>query len=1084
MFLDEPNWQPKGSNGWGPLHLAAACGDMKGLVLLLDHLKEDDKEEKLSFGSPKGANVKQSRLELEASSGDRALHVALRNGQVLAARELIRAGCSAHSRGRNGETAAHICAAEDLAEELQHLQKSFKVDPTALTDRGETIVHIAARNCRISFLEWVRAQPFATPKFFASVSKSGETCLHEVARCGNRIGVQWLLEYIDRISKMSDENGVSNFMIQNKAGKSPVDVARAAAHFQVCKMLEEFQMKKGRERKFRRQAEKRFILAARNGDLKALQTLARKHSKNFSIVDSLHQKTRSPAVLIAAENGCLEAVRWLLSYSGRRQLVNERTGETILHRAVHGGNIELLKVLASKSFINLEDKNNRGATAHQVAKDLGKQQEILDILCATKDGKAKSSNKDTIVQASTDPAESQRQPGNATPSTLPESATSATRDPAIRARKRLESEKLRDWLLALDMVEWFDKLCEEGFDSLPRLCNLEDEDLVDMGMKKGYRRSFMKAVVELVAEPPTTVQGALPSEDASTVSTNGSSKSADGPWTEAHPAGTLTGRKGDFYGNTKESNSVADLFQSRELEEGEELCINSRTSGNKYNPSGLPRQYILRRIGQHLYECTCAEWRLQNNTPKCTRTCQHLKEFRGENAELRRIDWQRTLHFNMSAVLDEISQFKPQSSGEGEGEGEGERESIARQRLRIGKERSSSGSKRKPSRGSGSGSSTHRKPSSVYAGVPSHQILSWEELTFGQIIGEGSFGIVRAAEWRGMLVAVKELRGNEKLVLTGSTTSLSNYSTSESPSEPSKQESSEEFDLKHEAAMMSRVSHHENIVPFVGVLLTPRPCVVTKLMRRGSVEDMLVVPGGPLYRRQRLESERVIEMLIDAAAGILHLHSEGVIHRDIAARNLLVDENFRVRVADFGFARIKEINQSKGFTNTSIGPIKWMAPEAMRFRTFSEQSDAFSFGVTLYEVAVGRRPWSDVQSMDVVYRVCQGERLTVLEHESCVTGVGTLVEKCQAPNPDDRPTMKQVHIELQGLRQRDVSMLRRAAVMPPLDNDTRGSNSYVPLISRGEEDMARPASNLSFYDQLPPMEEPSAAPAYAKFDAS
>jgi len=478
---------------------------------------------------------------------------------------------------------------------------------------------------------------------------------------------------------------------------------------------------------------------------------------------------------------------------------------------------------------------------------------------------------------------------------------------------------------------------------------------------------------------------------------------------------------------------------ANDLADGEEICMESRPLAGKPTPEGSPHRFVLRRFGQ-VYQCSCTHWRSMSMVAPEARTCAHLQDLRGENAELARIDRHRKLEFSKGSNPDgggeilcqgpEPARLSPALDG---GAASPSERTAAASAAPLGSPRSTEGATasmlwRGGARGLGSESSAPLTASSSRSlpttemheqvGVPAHQVLSYDELTFGAIIGEGSFGVVRAAEWRGMLVAVKELRGNEKLVVTGSAASsgsnmLLDLNTDISPRDAAG--APEEWDLKHEAAMMSRVSNHENIVPFIGVLLTPRPCVVTKLMRRGSVEDLLVVPG-PLYKRLRLSQESIVEMLIDAAAGILHLHSEGVIHRDIAARNLLVDENYRVRVADFGFARIKEINRSKGFTNTSVGPIKWMAPEAMRYRTFSEQSDVFSFGVTLFEVVAGRRPWHGVESMDVVYRICGGERLSISPQENCHPFLRELVQACQRHEPSERPSMREVHRGLVSLR--------------------------------------------------------------------
>jgi serine/threonine protein kinase len=64
----------------------------------------------------------------------------------------------------------------------------------------------------------------------------------------------------------------------------------------------------------------------------------------------------------------------------------------------------------------------------------------------------------------------------------------------------------------------------------------------------------------------------------------------------------------------------------------------------------------------------------------------------------------------------------------------------------------------------------------------------------------------------------------------------------------------------------------------------------------------------------------------------LHLHQTNIIHRDLACRNLLVDDKMDVFVADFGFARLKRMQESKGFTLTGLGPVRWEAPESLQHK--------------------------------------------------------------------------------------------------------------------------------------------------------
>jgi serine/threonine protein kinase len=87
-----------------------------------------------------------------------------------------------------------------------------------------------------------------------------------------------------------------------------------------------------------------------------------------------------------------------------------------------------------------------------------------------------------------------------------------------------------------------------------------------------------------------------------------------------------------------------------------------------------------------------------------------------------------------------------------------------------------------------------------------------------------------------------------------------------------------------------------------------------------------------------------------ARAGIYHLHCEGVIHRDIAARNVMIGPDYSVFVGDFGFARLKEKGAAYAKTKSSLGPVKYMSPESIKEKKYSEKTDAYSFAVLMWEV--------------------------------------------------------------------------------------------------------------------------------------
>ena len=110
-------------------------------------------------------------------------------------------------------------------------------------------------------------------------------------------------------------------------------------------------------------------------------------------------------------------------------------------------------------------------------------------------------------------------------------------------------------------------------------------------------------------------------------------------------------------------------------------------------------------------------------------------------------------------------------------------------------------------------------------------------------------------------------------------------------------------------------------------------------------------------------------------------------------------------MSDFGFARAKGEAAAAG----EAGPVKWEAPETLARREFSEASDAYAFGVTLFELATGERPWAGVSNADAAAAVLRGERPSVPPRVNAFLGFGALVSRCWAAEATARPTFAAIH---------------------------------------------------------------------------
>jgi len=247
-------------------------------------------------------------------------------------------------------------------------------------------------------------------------------------------------------------------------------------------------------------------------------------------------------------------------------------------------------------------------------------------------------------------------------------------------------------------------------------------------------------------------------------------------------------------------------------------------------------------------------------------------------------------------------------------------------------------------------------------------------------IGEGAFGCVYLGLLNMTEVAIKQLL---------------------------KPNSSEEEikEFMTEAELMRDLPSHPNVVLFRGVTVPPDPLsIVTDYCNGGSLSEYL-------KNNPNLSISEKLQFIKDIAKGMLHLHrgirGKEVIHRDLAARNVLLRNGVAV-ITDFGLSRVKASVDDYQKTQNNVGPLKWMSPESLFESKYSTKSDVFSFGVVIYEIIAQEPPWKDLNPVQAVGKVKDGNRMVLSESIDCPDALKELMGKCWAQLPEDRPDFEEI----------------------------------------------------------------------------
>ncbi|HEY6651054.1 MAG TPA: serine/threonine-protein kinase, partial [Actinomycetota bacterium] len=204
-----------------------------------------------------------------------------------------------------------------------------------------------------------------------------------------------------------------------------------------------------------------------------------------------------------------------------------------------------------------------------------------------------------------------------------------------------------------------------------------------------------------------------------------------------------------------------------------------------------------------------------------------------------------------------------------------------------------------------------------------------------------------------------------------------------------------------------------------------RPYLVMELVEGTTLEH-------ELERAGRLEPPRAVAIATDMASGLASAHEQGIVHRDVKPSNVFLTPSDAAKIGDFGIARLERPDATLTLTGQTFGSPPYVAPEQATGGKVDARADLYSLGCVLFQMLVGRRPFSGDDAVSLVYQHVHTTppRVDSL-HPEVPVALGDLVAGLMAKDPDARPdSAEQVQRALESVPTEPVATATATATVP------------------------------------------------------
>lgn len=228
-------------------------------------------------------------------------------------------------------------------------------------------------------------------------------------------------------------------------------------------------------------------------------------------------------------------------------------------------------------------------------------------------------------------------------------------------------------------------------------------------------------------------------------------------------------------------------------------------------------------------------------------------------------------------------------------------------------------------------------------------------------------------------------------------------------------ENEEILNISREVNIISKLNH-PSVLKFIfyspiNFKKKPKPVIITEFATNSSLSDLIekekISPSG-----QFTDTLKLI-LIYGISTAMSYLHSHDILHRDLKPENILLDDYFFPKVGDFGLSKVNNFQSSQTQTSKSVikGTVEYIAPEIWTDYKYSKSSDVYAFGMVVYEIITNKSIFENIKyNIMISYEVCNGNRPEI--DSNVPVSYRSLIEKCWAQDPKNRPTFDEILNEL------------------------------------------------------------------------